>query len=912
MDDKLIDSLIQSDEIISQTITEANKSAEESIDDILSSVMSISTGNAEKIEKEVLNQATKETQNIKASLTGTLNANPPTIQEIANIEAKGGEGSVSDETMGNLTSVMSNLEDVLNQINTSKSTVVTTSGEQLPKLSPEIEGIEQGTNQQIDIDKLSTLINDFKSISTLDWASKWLSYVQKIVDEVGVIKEELNTLPTESKLNLGINEESLNKVQEGFEQVKENITSEINVLPSNEETPAEEGIMGTSFLSGFSDFFKNLYSVPEKVESGNLVQEGFFDNMSNFEEGEMKAVEMGISEIIPESIQQIGIPEITELPLGLENVFGGLKSTFSSLFGGGEEEEEETPLALTEIVEPKISETPVPKEPGTERKSLAELFQMAYGQVVEEEEEVEEVEEVEGIAETKVKQSIAQPPALVENFEDLLSTGSAPMPPITPEMTATAPFSVEALTGGIFPPMPPITPVIATNPKVEETTTAQNALPTPPVMAQVGEEALVESLFNFETTGAIPMPPAVQGTTNAVPTAPQSLPMPVLPETPVESLFDFETTGAMPMPPAVQGAGAMPMPPAVQGAGAMPMPPAVQGATNAVPTAPQSLPMPVLPETPVESLFDFETTGAMPMPPAVQETIEAKTPTEALPTPNAPVLEAIQPEETFQDIIANILKNKASKQATPPAQMGQGISASGFIPPLPPSKMNVEAVETTGITKNLGAMASEAIPFGAEILPPPSTTGVRAEGALAPPPALEFSPFEMSGGEMFGGMSSEIFSQSMPMPINELMPFGAGMEDVLIKNQAQKGPELSSAISKIQSSEIPSTAPMAIESEVMMKEVNLEPLGERLSSSIDNLGSSIATPVASATPTPNSFEVNNQSATQPESSTTPETQGQGSGMGSIPMGSPITEAQARLIGRQIANEIKSSLSKLYN
>jgi hypothetical protein len=568
--------------------------------------------------------------------------------------------------------------------------------------------------------------------------------------------------------------------------------------------------------------------------------------MSNFEEGEMKAVEMGISEIIPESIQQIGIPEITELPLGLENVFGGLKSTFSSLFGGGEEEEEETPLALTEIVEPKISETPVPKEPGTEKKSLAELFQMAYGQVVEEEEEVEEVEEVEGIAETKVKQSIAQPPALVENFEDLLSTGSAPMPPITPEMTATAPFSVEALTGGIFPPMPPITPVIATNPKVEETTTAQNALPTPPVMAQVGEEALVESLFNFETTGAIPMPPAVQGTTNAVPTAPQSLPMPVLPETPVESLFDFETTGAMPMPP------------------------------------------------------------------AVQETIEAKTPTEALPTPNAPVLEAIQPEETFQDIIANILKNKASKQATPPAQMGQGISASGFIPPLPPSKMNVEAVETTGITKNLGAMASEAIPFGAEILPPPSTTGVRAEGALAPPPALEFSPFEMFGGEMFGGMSSEIFSQSMPMPINELMPFGAGMEDVLIKNQAQKGPELSSAISKIQSSEIPSTAPMAIESEVMMKEVNLEPLGERLSSSIDNLGSSIATPVAPATPTPNSFEVNNQSSTQPESSTTPETQGQGSGMGSIPMGSPITEAQARLIGRQIANEIKSSLSKLYN
>ena len=189
MDDKLIDSLIQSDEIISQTITEANKSAEESIDDILSSVMSISTGNAQKIEKEVINQATKEAQNIKASLTGTLTTNPPSTSEIASIEALKSEGNVSEETMGNLTSVMSNLEDVLNQMNASKSTVVTTGGEELPKASPETELVAQGTTQQIDIDKLSTLINDFKSISTMDWASKWLSYVQKIVDEVGIIKE---------------------------------------------------------------------------------------------------------------------------------------------------------------------------------------------------------------------------------------------------------------------------------------------------------------------------------------------------------------------------------------------------------------------------------------------------------------------------------------------------------------------------------------------------------------------------------------------------------------------------------------------------------------------------------------------------------------------------------------------------
>ena len=656
--------------------------------------------------------------------------------------------------------------------------------------------------------------------------------------------------------------------------------------------------MGESFLSGFSDFFGSLYSVPEKAETGSLVQEEFMNTISTFEEGEMKALEMGVSEIIPESIEQIGAPEITESPIGLENVFGGLKSTFSSLFGGGEEEEvEETTLALTEIVEPKIPETPAPKESAPEKKSFAELFQMAYGQVVEEEEE----EEVEGTTETGIKPSIAQPPALIENFEELLSEGTAPMPPIAPQMPVATPFSVEALTGSILPSTAPITPVMATTPTIEGVVASkQTTLPTPPTIAQTGGETLAESLFDFETTGAMPMPPAIQGA-GVPPALTQTIPAPTISqleagsvETPVESLFDFETTGAM--PPTIQGAGA----PSIL-TQAIPPPVISQLEAGSV-------------ETPVESLFDFETTGAMPMPPAIQGAEAPIAQTEALPTPNAPVLEAIQPEETFQDIIANIVKNKASKQATPPAQMGQGISATGFTPPPPPPpQMSVEAVEgAIGMPKNLGAMASEAIPFGAEILPPPAQAGVRAEGALAPPPALEFSPFEMLGGEMFGGMSSEIFSQAMPMPTNELMPFGAGMEDVLIKNQAQRAPELSSAISKIQSSEIPSTAPMAIESEVMMKEVNLEPLGERLSSSIDNLGSTIATPPATTTPESNSFEVNNQPVTQTEGAPATDAQGQGSGLGEISSGGMITEAQARLIGRQIANEIKSSLAKLYN
>ena len=169
MDDKLIDNLIQSDEIISKTIEEGVKSMETSVDDILSSVMSISVGDPQKIEKEAINQAAKEAQNIKASLTGTFNTNLPTLPDIAKLEGTSREGMVSEQTLGSLTSVMTNLEDVLNGMKIPQATQI-----------PQDTKVSQIETQQFNIDKISKLLDDFKTVSSFDWASKWLSNVEKI------------------------------------------------------------------------------------------------------------------------------------------------------------------------------------------------------------------------------------------------------------------------------------------------------------------------------------------------------------------------------------------------------------------------------------------------------------------------------------------------------------------------------------------------------------------------------------------------------------------------------------------------------------------------------------------------------------------------------------------------------------
>ena len=139
------------------------------------------------------------------------------------------------------------------------------------------------------------------------------------------------------------------------------------------------------------------------------------------------------------------------------------------------------------------------------------------------------------------------------------------------------------------------------------------------------------------------------------------------------------------------------------------------------------------------------------------------------------------------------------------------------------------------------------------------------------------------------------------------------LEDILIKNQSQKSPELSSAISKIQSSEMSATANMAVESQMMMGEVNLEPLSQKLSGSISNLGDAINSQGTTQAPTPpESTQFTVQAPVEQKAEPEQNTAKQGMGMPMSSESSGISEAQARIIGRQIANEIKSSLAKLYS
>ena len=149
------------------------------------------------------------------------------------------------------------------------------------------------------------------------------------------------------------------------------------------------------------------------------------------------------------------------------------------------------------------------------------------------------------------------------------------------------------------------------------------------------------------------------------------------------------------------------------------------------------------------------------------------------------------------------------------------------------------------------------------------------------------------------------------------------IEEMLIKNQEIPQVNLSTVATKIQN-EIPqSTSELAASTEVMMNEVNLEPLGSQLSSSIDSLSQNMNTQPADAqaatgaTPTESSPDVMNQiltMLTNLNSTIKGMSSSQGAGTTVIPQsgGSSLSEAQARIIGRQIANELKDNFSKLYN
>ena len=72
MDDQLIEKLISSDELIVSTIEENSQSLNILIDQF-SSIMSMTTVDGEKLEKQIQEQGEKEAEFIKGTLTESVN-----------------------------------------------------------------------------------------------------------------------------------------------------------------------------------------------------------------------------------------------------------------------------------------------------------------------------------------------------------------------------------------------------------------------------------------------------------------------------------------------------------------------------------------------------------------------------------------------------------------------------------------------------------------------------------------------------------------------------------------------------------------------------------------------------------------------------------------------------------------------
>jgi hypothetical protein len=197
MDDQLIEKLISSDELIVSTIEENSQSLNILIDQF-SSIMSMTTVDGEKLEKQIQEQGEKEAEFIKGTLTESVNQSSNlSLEQVAEAEVTASESSLlSDQTVNSLIDVISNMQNMLEKL--------------------DIGGIETQSPQMTEINtgNLTQVIDDFKTLSNLNWCTDWLKCLEKIVEQADVVKDALDSIPSDKKLSLGINEEELQKVDQ--------------------------------------------------------------------------------------------------------------------------------------------------------------------------------------------------------------------------------------------------------------------------------------------------------------------------------------------------------------------------------------------------------------------------------------------------------------------------------------------------------------------------------------------------------------------------------------------------------------------------------------------------------------------------------------------------------------------------
>lgn len=766
MDDKLIEKLISSDELIVKTIEENTQSMKTLIDQF-SSIMSMTTVQGDKLEKQIGEQGEKEAEKIKGTLTESINqASNLSLEKVAEGEAALGESSVlSDQTVNSLIDVISNIQGVLENINKQELTTIETSPTEVTATPTETKETLTTEVSNVNVGNLSQVIDDFKTLSNLNWCTDWLKCLEKIITQADVVKDALNSIPTDKKVALGINEEELKKVDQSIQKVKEDISTDINLSVAKTEmieqaatTTATTPQLSTSFLNSFSELSEKIGSFTEKVENNTISQESFVNKVSQYSETTSKTIENSFSTFNDTT------KTILEKPSTLETSLESIESKIKT------------------EVRPEL-----PAEFNLEALSMPPQLQPAQVQTV-----------------------VPPPPPMIFMGE----VGSMP-PPMTPI--------------GEVGPMPPTT---KTSP-IEISVTKNVVTPPPPMSPEVGFEGMIGA----ESTMSLPMPPIIQKVEIAKGEAPTT-------QVPLPSTINFEDFLLTKSPIFEEKT--------------------ITAEVSKEETSPLNL----------ESLINFETFS-----PLKNINIEKGTNISELPKPIG-----------FEEI-----------GAMPPISMPKGVETPG-----------VQVLAAPG------ALGAELNPFNTlpGIESPTNKTIVENIQNIAMPNLTPFpSMFQMNIPETTIGARGV---ESSPMAPPSL---STNMEEMLIKNQEVPQINLTNAIAKIQSELPQATSEVAASTEVMMKEVNLEPLGTQLTSSISNLGENLkakstepAVTPEITTPQPNSDVMGEILTMLTKLDTTLQglstSGGRGSGMASL--GSSLSDAQARTIGRQIANELKDSFSRLYN
>ena len=849
-----MESLINSDELITKTIEENNNSFKDLFDQF-SSIMSMTIVNGEQIEKQLTEQGEKEAEQIKGALTGNISqASNLTLEKVAESEIQENQGSIlSDETVNDLINVIANIQDVLGKINTDQiATITATSLENAnantginkeliisnesqvasipqvgpeaptPQVNPELTLAQVGPSlplpqvgpeaptpatNTLNIENLGQVIDDFKTLSNLNWCTDWLKCLEKIIEQADIVKEALNAIPFEKKISLGLNDEELGKLDESIQKVKENISSDINLSTAKNElieqtVSSNTPDLSTSFLDSFFDLSEKLGLFTDKVENNSISQESFINKVSEFSETTSKTI---------------------------ENTFTTFNDTTKTIL-----EKPNTLETALETIESKVQTEAKPEF--LSEFSFEELLNFTIPK----------------FTEVNAQEFLPPPPPPLIPFEEMGMIPSL-IKSLSPETGTVQNITAPAIN------LPNEELINIEGAQPEKTTTLTSPPLAPPPPLEFGFESILESL-GFSFPGILPEAEGVQVVNTESPTTSLS-PMPMGPE-----LQQVETANVG--SPKVSN---------------VPAPP------------------------PPMDFMDF----LFPKSPVVEEPLGTQV--------NTVEKNPLNLENLF-NFESNVLSDNTIKET--------GISLNEIQKPLGFEELgSLDITNNSKTTENMGnQFSAKPLPFAPDFNLMSSFPEIETFGEMT----LEnvqnitepiYNPLE----SLFQTKGNEFSKNNVAVGNTKATPpaISNNIEEMLIKNQEVPQVNLSNVATKIQNDIPQSTSELAASTEVMMNEVNLEPLGSQLSSSIDSLSQNMNTQPADAqaatgtTPTESSPDVMNQiltMLTNLNSSIKGMSSPQGAGTTVVPQsgGSALSEAQARIIGRQIANELKDNFSKLYN